>query len=419
MNLEQTELKNDLQEQGFDYGKIIIGSSMEGSDAMFDASKREALARQDDSLTIEMIVEKRGESKIYLDAEQRYENTVENLGYKKADLGIDYPSLDEWVEFRIRNNRGTKFFPSFLQDSNGNIRFAKTQIRKQIDDANSLLNEAIILSSELPVNDHVKLVDYFPGDQHSSAMIVTEAIPLSEGRTAGSEEWKPYYAIDAVKRIKKLENYDINDMQDGIKMMPQFGRRISASDELQKMLEYGRVAFDKELIDLIEENIDLNINPSPTFVHGDLCLKNIIIKRDKSVTFVDWETAATGFLGQDAGKMYSGLIKNEAASEAFLSEYLGKGENFDEERFEAIKISVLSEVMVHINWRVGELSKRHSIDEMAALADSVPQLIDRIKLSMGALINYKDRAVAVDVPIQAAEGLEEVLVEKDFSRFHI
>ncbi|MFZ2125674.1 MAG: phosphotransferase [Candidatus Saccharimonadales bacterium] len=381
----------------FDYDKYIIGSSFDGGEGMFDISDNQA---ENESEEPENAIGKteqglsREPFKIYADIETRYDATLYKMGYKTADLGdIKYPELNEWVDFRLKNNRWVKFYPSFVEDQEGNVRFAKTQIRKEKSDVNSLWTEAVILSSELPARDHVKLINFCHGDTKRLTSIVTEAIPLSDGRTANGKEWLPIHAESAARRIKVLEDYDLDNMQEGIKAMPQFERRINATDRLKGMMKIGLEFIDEGTTELINSNIDLSESLKPAFVHGDLGTKNIILKRDGSATFIDWETAATGFIGQDAGKLLSELSDNKTATDAFLKEYLGSGDSFDVNRFEAMKISVLTENLAHINWRINNMTDKKDEKNIAKLVESINPFEKRIRNAIYGLVDYRSKAI--------------------------
>jgi|GEM_PF-6720045 hypothetical protein len=376
----------------FDYEKYIIGSSFNGSEGMFELSKDDA-DKNDDLNETDNKAEQglsREQFKIYADVEPRYDATLYKMGYKTADLdGIKYPKLNEWANYRLRNNRWIKFYPSFVEDQEGNVRFAKTQIRKEKCDINSLWNEAVILSSDLPAKNHVKLINFCHSDTQRLTSIVTDAIPPSEGRTADGKEWLPVHAENAARRIKELENYDLEEMQEGIKVMPQFSRRIKAADRLSEMAWVGTEFIDNETVKLMSDSVDYENNPRPTFVHGDLCAKNVILKRDGTATFVDWETASTGFLGQDAGKLLSELSVNKRATDAFLGEYLGSGPDFDNERYEALKLSVVTENLVHINYRIGTIDKNKFDEDIVRVVESIAPYEARINDSLRELATYR------------------------------
>lgn len=382
----------------FDYEKFILGSSFNGSEGMFEIPDKTEKDSKDLIETAGKVEEglSREQFKVYADVEPRYDATLYKMGYKTADLGdIKYPKLNDWADFRLKNNRWIKFYPSFVEDQEGNVRFAKTQIRKEKCDVSSLWNEAIILSSDLPAKNHVKLINFCHSDTKRLTSIVTDAILPSEGRTADGKEWLPVHAENAARRIKELEDYDLDEMQEGVKAMPQFSRRIQAADRLSEMAWIGTEFIDNDTVKLMHSSVDYENNPRPTFVHGDLCAKNVILKRDGTATFVDWETAATGFLGQDAGKLLSELSVNKRATDAFLGEYLGAGPDFDVDRYEALKLSVVTENLVHINYRIGTIDKNKFDEEIIRVVESIAPYEARVNDSLRELAAYRSHHALV------------------------
>lgn len=273
------------------FEKLIIGSAHEGAEGMFEQSNSE------EALDDETLQMKRLERGIFPDAQVRLESTLTELGYEQVrelSEDITYPSVDQWVEHRIRHNRGTKFFPTFVKNQEGKFFFCKAQINDRPDALAGLTHEAEILSALPPEVSAPKLIQYVEPSSEKSALIITEAISINEATVAPSEHWNEGHIVSAIDQIKALENTQPSSE--------------SARDYTEPVLDLlQRSKLPSELSDRIRLIVEqYQPHAKSVFVHGDAAIKNILAStpdQEAKVHFVDWELAGEGFLGQDAAKL--------------------------------------------------------------------------------------------------------------------
>lgn len=194
-----------------EFEKLIIGSAHEGAEGMFQEEEEEGIGEvtREEQEKIEKARQERG---IFVDARERYENTLEGMDFKQVtnlENGMQYPTLDQWVEHhRISYDRGTEFFPSFVKDSEGRVFFCKVQLSENPEQVDSLEREAERLEN-LPEGVNVpKFEKYIPPEQGRAALLITEAISVRNGTVAPPELWSSEHAEEAARQIKLLENQE-------------------------------------------------------------------------------------------------------------------------------------------------------------------------------------------------------------------
>jgi thiamine kinase-like enzyme len=327
--------------------EFFVGSTHEGAEGMFQEIPQEEKRETD-------VTRERKEKGILEDAQSRFDETIKDRNWEFVKDPVNYPSLDEWVDFRIANNRGTKFYPCFVQDPNGNIIFIKTQLSDNPDELASLQNEANFLGTNQAIPGLPKFIEYHPPQQGKLSYLALEAIPFSEGRVAKAEEWSAAHAVSAAKQIKSIEGQDLISLTTIREKtgLPGFEKEPDTAEFLRGALErskgYLPPEFQAQITELANQGSIRQV-----LAHGDACLKNIIIKNGGDVLFVDWEFAGKGFLGQDAAKLFIGLKNNEEAKKAFLETYLVKNDgNIDDERLAGLKTGMVVENLMHLLWRV-------------------------------------------------------------------
>lgn len=363
------------------FEQLIIGSAHEGAEGMFVEDTSET------GLSPTALAEARLERGIFPDAQTRLEATL-----KKAELtqvtelenNEKYPTLDRWVEHRINYRRGTKFYPTFARNAAGELVFCKVQISENPAALQGLENEAQRLNN-LPVEINApRLIDYLPPTDGEAAMLVTEAIPWSAGSVAKAEKWTGLHAKNAAQQIRVLEESKLTT--DATVEQTNYIEKAEfllsgAGDTVETSLKPKIEAILKQSGSVIK----------PVTVHGDACLKNIIVGRDDTspVMFVDWELGETGFLGQDAAKLWSDLSQNPAAAGAFLEAYLrDKDGTINQPRKTAVLFGVIVENLVHLKWRNEAIIQKGRRQEFPNLDNEIAEFNKRIANIFSALENH-------------------------------
>lgn len=323
------------------FEKLIIGSAHEGAEGMFEQPDNDTAL---DNETLQM---KRLERGIFPDAQARFESTLAELGYeqvRKLSEDIVYPSVDQWIEHRVRNNRGTRFFPAFVKNQAGEFLFCKAQISDRPDAVTGLAHEAEILSALPPEISAPHLIKHVEPSPEKSALIITEAMPMTEATVAPAEYWDENHIISAIDQIKILENHQLSSEseQDYIGPVLDLLQRSNVPENLAGSIRSA-----------IEQYRPL---AKSVFVHGDAAMKNILVStpgHESKVHFVDWELAGQGFLGQDAAKLWSGLAKgNPELQTKLINRYTTTSEGqADRQRQLALAFGVIAENLIHIVWR--------------------------------------------------------------------
>jgi aminoglycoside phosphotransferase len=325
------------------FERLIIGSAHEGAEGMFEAQAEETSF---DPVELEINRQERG---ILPDAQERFERTLAERGLEQVQElpnGMQYPTLDKWVEHRINYERGTKFFPSFIKNKDGETFFCKAQLTSNPDSLKGLEREAERLQN-LPSGVRApKLIEYLPPQENHSALLITEAISMREATVTPAEYWSADHARDAVQQIKSMEDTAVEKSDDAIDFV---------GNTREFMRRAGETVGPEVKIKLNEIIAAYESHARPAFVHGDATLKNILMstqENDDCTYFVDWEFEGNGFLGQDAAKLWTGLRKNPEASQAFLESYVRNTDgSINEERKKAITFGVAAENLVHLAWR--------------------------------------------------------------------
>lgn len=327
---------------------FFIGSTHEGAEGMFqDIPESERL----DPDAIERAKE---EARVFPDAQERFEGILGEKGWTLVQDPVEYPTLDEWVEFRITHDRWTKFYPCFVEDEEGETQFVKVQLSDKPEHLEELRHEAIFLADEKsPTDEEIALIEYQPPHEGSLAFICTKAIPLSEGRVVRAGEFSQAHAQDAVEKIKQLEETPIESLAPETQELPSFQPGRSPQEiaiDLAEKVEGQMKEETRQQVLQLAQQAELK----DALVHGDACLKNIVCKQDGRTVFVDWATCARGFQGQDAAKLLSNVWgRNEETRDALIESYTRdpNGE-IDQERARGILFGMVAENLVHLAWAV-------------------------------------------------------------------
>lgn len=190
------------------FERLVIGSAHEGAEGMFDA---EETANELKSSELQAARQERG---IFPDAQERYEQTLAEYNLepiRDLENGIQYPTLDEWVGHRITYNRGTKFYPSFVRNAEGQVYFCKSQLGDNPDAIRGLRTEAEKLK-DVPEEIHSpKLIEYIPPTDTGVSLLVTEAISVKEATVIPPKNWQDGYVPDIVRQMKIMEDQDVTE----------------------------------------------------------------------------------------------------------------------------------------------------------------------------------------------------------------
>jgi aminoglycoside phosphotransferase len=333
---------------------------------------------QEAGLSGDELVKARTERGIFPDAQQRLEATFEKAGLSQnleLDNNVTYPTLDRWVEHRISNKRGTKFYPTFARNSAGELMFCKAQLSDNPTALHGLEYEAKRLNNIPAGVNTPRFIDYFAPTEDESAMLIVEAVPWSAGSVARAEDWNSTHAENAAQQIKILEESDLNT--------PETQEQTDYAEKATTLLLGAGNTIDAQLKEKIEKLLQRSKTEiTPATVHGDACLKNIVIGKDNlsPVMFVDWELGERGFLGQDAAKLWSDLGKNPEVANAFLVSYLHNTDGtINETRRAALSFGVVVENLVHLKWRNEQIIQKGRRSEFPNLDNEISNLNQRIR----------------------------------------
>ncbi len=321
----------------------------------------------------------RQERGILPDAQERFNKTLEGRGWRQitelAD-GSRLPTLDEWVELRIENRRGTKFFPCFVEDGAGEVFFVKTQAGNNQGDLDSLRREATILRGFNEMGyPSPKFYEYGEPGEETLAFIKLEPIRPEQGRVAAASEWREDHAVEAMRLIRQTEETPLTNLPEELKEMEVFQSEIKVTEVMTDLARRAGKYLSEGTKDRLKNLAGEGGEVRTVIAHGDMTLKNIVIGWNGEVMPVDFELAKRGFLGQDAGKLLTGLRGNREVFGRALEAYLnnGKGE-IDEERLRALMVGMATENLVHLVSRVeyyGEGMSEEIRGEVAAFGERV------------------------------------------------
>lgn len=308
------------------------------------------------------ISEKRLEREILPDAQDRFERLLNNHALEPIrdvethdGQTVTYPNVDEWVEWRIRNGLPANIFPSFVRTNSGEVLFVKMAISKNNRYDQQIAREKQILASPLPTGDVVELVEVSSTQSLTEpsdiSFLCTRAISITEGNIATAAEWTSQQAYSAAARIQEIEQFNLDDIAPVLIEIPNFERKeIQAGlmHRIKAVQDYLPSGFAQRLVDFIGRET------LPTvFTHCDAGPKNIIISSPENIEFVDWEHAGEGLLGQDAGKLYNHLRRNEAAAVALLDGYVRvSDDNLNKQRLFGLCVGSIMDYFDHVYWRI-------------------------------------------------------------------
>ena len=319
----------------------------------------------------------RVERGILPDAQIRFNELLKNKGWTQiTEIEGDgrLPTLDEWVSLRITNRRGTKFFPCFVADGQKNIFFLKTQTSNEQGSLASLADEAKILKQFNQMGlPSPKFYEYGESGGKTLAFIRLEAITPDRGRVGKPSDWKVEHAKSAVELIKMMEEADLEELPVELTSIKSFQTGMKASETMMNLADQAGEYLPAEIKVSLNKLKETGAEVGTVLAHGDMTLKNIVIDKDGKVLPVDFELAKTGFLGQDAGKLLSGLRKNPEVFQATLENYItDKDGQVDEARLRGLVIGMALENLVHLTWRVKNSVKNdETIAEMNNFIENI------------------------------------------------
>ena len=323
--------------------------------------------------------EKRG---IPPDAQTRFDLILKEKGWERLTEiapGLPYPSLDEWVAFRINYVRGTRAYPCFITDASGDISFLKVSLRE--NSADLYENEAKMLEICQGLIQAPRLMACDPARVDSLPYLQMAAIAFEEGRVGNADEWSTKHVKHAVQQIRALENIDLNQLPD----FPNLRRSVGIKTTMLNLLERAGENLPQSLISRIRD-LGRGEEIKAVLVHGDLTIKNIILNREGTTTFVDWELGGRGFLGQDAGKLLTNLLGNQPASQTLIKEYLAMDSGgIDQERLQGLVIGVVAENLVHFVWRIEKILALGKEEQFPKVREEMTQSLRRMEEALTIL----------------------------------
>ena len=320
----------------------------------------------------------RTERGILPDAQKRLGRLLEKKGWEQIrDVvgGGKLPTLEEWVDYRITNRRGTNFFPSFIMDERGKIFFLKTQVSKDPVSLKSLANEATILKEFNEMGyPSPTFHEYGQGDGETLAFIRLAAITPDQGRVAAAADWQEKHAILAIKQIRKMEEADLGLLPRKLTEMDAFQTKMSVTETMVDLVQRAGKYVPDEMRGRVGRLLEMGGEVRTVLAHGDMALKNIVIDNKGGVLPVDFESAKVGFLGQDAGKLLSDLRGNPEVFKVALARYVDDGSGgIDQNRLRALIIGMVTQHLVHIVWR----ADNRTMD--AATLGEIKTFVEKIK----------------------------------------
>lgn len=324
----------------------------------------------------------RAERGIVPDAQIRFDRVLRKNGWQQIidrEGGVKLPTLDEWVDYRITNRRGTKFFPCFIKNEQGKIFFLKTQVSKDLIFLQSLAKEATILKEFNKMGyPSPTFYEYNEGDDETLAFIRLAAITPDQGRVAAAGDWQEKHAILAIEQIRKMEEADLSLLPSELLKMEAFQPKMKVTEIMVDLTKRAGEYLSDEMRDKLGSLTEIGGEMRTVLTHGDMALKNIVIDNKGGVLPVDFESAKAGFLGQDAGKLLSDLRGNPKVFKVALERYLDDGSGGrDKDRLRPLIVGMATQNLVHIIWRLeNQQMDKGTIAEIKTFVENIKDALN-------------------------------------------
>ncbi len=310
----------------------------------------------------EFVTQQRVHRMVLPDLEQKFTAILTGRGWQRLPElapGIPYPGIEEWVTLQISSGHGVKFYPCFIHDQQGITRFLKVQVTRKngrfgVETDRIIVKEARILQSGLLPISTPAYVDHGEGGENTLAFLCVEAINVEDGQVRSGSEWSPDISNSAAAQIHILERIPLKRL-DTI-FTEEESQGAGGSANVANLIKRAGAHLDADLrADIL--TLAGGVPPPNVFTHGDLTLDNIIVCADGDTEFIDWETAAVGFLGRDASKLLAGLSENPAARSAFIRAYVAEDDGtLDRQRLRCLYLGKVAENLNHLVWRLERMT---------------------------------------------------------------
>ncbi len=304
-------------------------------------------------------------------------STKEQIEHIRDPNDFYYPSPEEWVIYRILNDRYPKFAPVFVTDTDGNVLFIKLQISHHEKDKKLIETEASFLSKLNLDTQYVSSPRYITsGTYEGQSYYVTEAINFSEASIKEKDEISPEDYKRAARAISDLERTDNIVPDDQSQNSEQKKQQVvhTTADMLDRFTHSAVTAESltphiNQLTQVIAEAATL----PERFAHGDLNVKNILWSDiDEKIILVDWENAQ---LAPAMMNLYQlGVLSlPEDKAKALFQEYMKNSNLSMEEVIAGLKFYVVQEMLGDIQWRF-----THYIDKNVQVEEFTQEIVTSI-----------------------------------------
>lgn len=252
---------------------------------------------------------------------------------------------------------------------------------KDFSSLESLAKEATILRGFNKMGyPGPEFYEYGEGDDRTLAFIRLEAITPDQGRTATAGDWQEKHARSAIRQIRRMEDANLSLLPRELVEMEAFQTRVRVTEVMVDLAKRAGTHLPDEIRDKLEGLKETGGEVEDVLVHGDMALKNIVIDNKGEVLPVDFELAKVGFLGQDAGKLLSGLRGNPEVFGVALESYIDDGiGGINQDRLRALTIGMATENLVHLVWRVENRPKNdEALAEIKIYVENIKDVLNEV-----------------------------------------
>lgn len=240
-----------------------------GSDMLFPAEgvpKEQLLSLEQRQRLLERM-------EVPLDAQERYERTLERIGYKpvtELPNGYRYPSIDEWLALRAKQDGWTRQAPTMVRDqASQEIFFCKARVGRA-EQWGGLEIEGKILKALSSCPEVPRFIHYEPNSDDGLELLITEAAPLSEFSVADRTDWTPDTIHATVTAFKSTEALPV-------KLLPEDMQQ--PAETIKNNWDGALPVMDNNFrirAQAIIENFEQMSQPL-VVVHGDTWTSNILV----------------------------------------------------------------------------------------------------------------------------------------------
>lgn len=290
---------------------------------------------------------------IPVDTQEKIDTLIAKNNWTRIDAlpgGIHYPTLDEWLVFRVEKQRVIKFYPCFVKDQQGRTVFVKIQVRRGREWRDLLINEHQVLQTGLFLDVNPSSLRYHETVNGDDLTFLSyEAIPFSEGRVASVDEWDADITEKVCDQILAIEAKGVDESW-GLKDL--YPNQVTT---LRKNFAETEPYLLTQGVDTSSIWTALQLLYQPCLAHGDLTPYNIIVMANGTVRFVDFEKSGIGFVGQNTGKLMNRLATRPELQTIIQERFTSHTKHNQDDRFRLLQMSVIVDRLTTVRRNIQRL----------------------------------------------------------------